>query len=167
MVVGYGNTQVPEALAVMMNNGNGTLATRVLYANKGLSTLALADLDLDGKLDVITANRATQDISVLRGTGSGTLMSAQFYAIGLFPTWVVAEDFNGDGKVDIAVTDVDASNVKVRLGNGDATFQATIAYATASGARALATADFNLDGRADLASTNGGTDNISVLLGLP
>jgi hypothetical protein len=116
---------------------------------------------------VITANVTTNDISVLRGTGMGTLLTATSYAMGTTVTGGVIGDFNGDSTPDVAVSAGDASSVVVRLGNGNATFAASAAYMTQAGPRAVGTADFNGDGRADLAVVAAGTNAVSVLLGQP
>ena len=164
VVAGYNIDPNPDSVAVFLGNGNGTVQAATIYnTNKGLNHVALAHLDGDGKLDVITANvSGSGDISVLRGTGTGALLTATHYAMGTSPTQVTIGDFNGDGKPDVAASS--DNTAVVRLGNFDGTFGASTGYAAQQGF-AVATADFNLDGRADLVVAIDNT--VSMLLGQP
>ena len=62
--------------------------------------LAVADLNADGKLDVVTANKDSDTVSVLLGNGNGTLRysyTSSDFATGGTPTSVALGDFNRDG----------------------------------------------------------------------
>src|SRR5205807_1565926 len=59
----------------------------------------------------------------LRGDGLGAFGTAQVFAVGMKPEFVVAGDVNGDGILDLAVANVNSGTVTVLLGNGDGTFQ--------------------------------------------
>ena len=104
---------------------------------------------------------------MLLGNGDGTFQARETFAGGLFPTALVAGDFNGDGKLDLAEAGNGDSGVSVFLGNGDGTFQApeTLTTGYYSG---LTAGDFNGDGNLDLAAAAfnyRGISNISVWLG--
>src|SRR5262249_28737585 len=111
-----------------------------------------ADLNGDGKLDLITAN-GYQSISVLLGNGDGTFAAARSYGalVGTGTSSPIAlGDFNGDGKLDV-VTDR-----SLLLGKGDGTFAA--AQSINGGSGPVAVGDFNKDGKLDLATTYNGGD---------
>lgn len=132
----------------------------------GSSPLAMttADVNADGKLDLIYANNGTTTISVCMGNGNGTFVAAVNYTVGTSPSSVAAGDLNGDGRLDLAVTNLNSASTSVLLNNGAGTFATAVNYATGSGSRQCAIADLNGDGRLDLAVANQGAGTVSVLL---
>src|SRR5437016_6541491 len=60
--------------------------------------IAAADLNHDGKLDLVTANQNSKNVSVFIGNGDGTFAAAVNYAVGDTPLSVAIADVNGDGK---------------------------------------------------------------------
>lgn len=73
-------------------------------------TVKVADLDLDGKLDVIATNTSSANVSVYRNISTGSslsIMDAQNFALtGFSQTYGLAvADMNGDGKPDLIVSD--------------------------------------------------------------
>src|SRR5438128_5303223 len=83
---------------------------------------AVADLNGDGHLDLVTANTSSGDVSVLLGNGDGTFQAARNFAAGAGPFGVAVGDFNGDGKLDLAVVNQRSGDVSILLGRGDGTF---------------------------------------------
>jgi len=140
------DTTSPNALAVMLGNGDGTFQSPVFYPTDELpSSLAVADFNGDGIPDlVVTANEA----DVYLGNGDGTFQAPVYYNAGQFPEYVVTGDFNGDGKVDLAV--VDDLYLSILLGNGDGTFQAPVSVDDNRYLYAPAAGDLNQDGVTDL-----------------
>jgi Bacterial Ig-like domain (group 3)/FG-GAP-like repeat len=176
------------SVAVLLNNGNGTFGTAVTYDSNGWlpSSVAVADVNGDGKPDIVVANQcatppgspdicSTQgSLAVLLGNGDGTFQSAVSYGSGGFYAGSVAiADVNGDGKPDLVLVNVSGSTsndtgdgtVAVLLGNGDGTFQAAVTYDTgALESKAVAVADLRGDGKLDLVVANfcaaGTCDNV-------
>ncbi len=72
--------------------------------------------------DIITANAASNTVSVLMGNGNGTFRPAQTYAVGSRPYSVAVADLTGDGEPDIVTTNYGGNSVSVLLNNGDGTF---------------------------------------------
>ena len=106
--------------------------------------LAVADLNADGKLDVVTANKDSDTVSVLLGNGNGTLRYSYLYndfSTGGAPTSVALADFDRDGRLDIVTTSPDSNELNILRGCGDGAFLPAEHIA----ARPIATADFNGD----------------------
>jgi hypothetical protein len=130
--------------------------------------LIVADLNGDGKADLITANVNGDSVDVLMGNGDGTFKAAMSYSVGAdYPDFIGIGDWNGDGKSDLAVISASTTGwIAVLLGNGDGTFQTAANVCNNCGATSLAVSDLNDDGKADLlASTTNATSAAIVLLG--
>jgi hypothetical protein len=173
------------SVGVLLGNGDGTFRAAMTYdsGGRGPDSVAVADVNLDGKSDVLVANACfgisnctSGSVAVLLGNGDGTFQQAVIYNDGgLFPRDVVVADVNGDGKPDMVVASLypfsfEADSVGVRLGNGDGTFQSESFYGMGgtNGASSVVAADVNLDGKLDLVFVNDHDSfgaNIGVLLG--
>ncbi|BBL73811.1 FG-GAP-like repeat-containing protein [Methylomagnum ishizawai] len=128
---------------------------------------ATADLDADGKADLVTANFDDNTVSVVLGRGDGTFQAKVDYPVGSFPAGVVVADFNRDGKPDIATANWGGTTVSVLNGLGDGTFGIKKDYPARQSSYRIAAADINGDGYIDLATVgyNGRNYGVSVLLG--
>jgi hypothetical protein len=108
IVAGTGTSapQLPQ-LSVLLNQGSGTFAAAATYpagTEMGFSpnNLAVADLNGDSELDIVTAGSGNDYISVLLGAGSGAFGAPKMYFLGL-TTRVALADFEGDGRIDFAI----------------------------------------------------------------
>ncbi|MGA2355472.1 MAG: Ig-like domain repeat protein [Terriglobales bacterium] len=168
------------SVAVMLGNGDGTFQAAVTYDSGGPfpDSLGIADLNGDGKLDIVVANRNNSTVGVLLGNGDGTFQPSVAYSSGGENAVTVAVgDVNRDGKLDLLVanefadSDSESGSVGVLLGNGDGTFQTVVTYSSGAAATgAVAVADLTGDGKLDLVITNfggeaNGDGNVGVLLG--
>lgn len=67
-------------------------------------SVAVADVNRDGKPDIVVANMSSNTVSVLLGNGDGTFQAAITYDSGFEPISVAVADVNGDGNPDLIVT---------------------------------------------------------------
>lgn len=160
-----------NTLTVYVNNGDGTFQTGVYYA-AGLSApsgttadlypeaVTIADMNGDGKADIISSNDNSADVTILLGNGDGTVTVPSIgYAVGGYPYQpAIVGDFNGDGNVDLVVADLEFSLVFLK-GYGDGSFRSSLDYFAPiasdnpSGVT-VATGDFNGDGNPDFVLGN-------------
>jgi len=135
----------------------------------GQCSVAVGDLNGDGKLDLAIATSSTNSVTILFGNGDGTFTPATSPspATGEQPQSIVAGDFNGDGKLDLAIANAADNTVTILLGNGDGTFTQASGSPIAVGTTpyAIVAADFRANGKLDLATANSGSNNVTLLLG--
>jgi hypothetical protein len=151
----------------LLGNGKGAFPSTPLNYTTGdhPSFAAIADLNGDGKNDVVVSNKYDGDVSVFLGYGDGTFQTPVTYGTASFPSSVAIGDLNGDGKPDLAVANQTSSSVSVLLNNGNGTFQAHLDYATIGDPSFVAIGDVNGDGKPDLVATCPGSNAISIILG--
>ncbi len=182
-----------STVGVLLGNGDGTFRTAITSnAGLGPASVAIADLNGDGKPDLVLAggcNNPPSCMNVLLGNGDGTFQPPVSYGSGGWaqPTSVAIGDLNGDGIPDVVVTSTclddyynycrKSSLVGVLLGNGNGTFQPALSYKTGGlWAAAVAIGDVNGDGKPDLVVANmcqftdqygdcWGVSKVGVLLG--
>jgi hypothetical protein len=168
-------TDCSGAFNVLLGNGDGTFQLAHTYNTGGYggTAISVADVNGDGKFDVIVTNtyisasdESTGSVSVFLGNGDGSFQAPATYASGGFSTLGVAvADVDGDSKPDILTgnscrTAPDGSNcvsgvVGFLQGNGDGTFRAPVSFWSGGiQSKKLAVADFNHDGRPDVVIAN-------------
>ena len=173
-----------NTVSVLLGNGDGTFQDSAAYlpkhtfaAGPAPDALAVADVNGDGKMDLIVADAGDGLVRVLLGSGGGAFLPPRAFATnaGSSLSAVAVADVNGDGKLDLIVAGSDgskAARVSVLLGSGNGTFQDdpvsrarhTFAVDGGAGPDALAVADLNGDGKPDLIVTDAASNQVSVLL---
>ncbi|MGE3817822.1 MAG: FG-GAP-like repeat-containing protein [Isosphaeraceae bacterium] len=150
-----------QGIGVLLSNADGSLGeVRLLDTNFNVNSVALADVNRDGRLDVIAANsgkfsgESSHTVDVFLGNGNGTFQTRRTNAIGLRMKSVMAADVNGDGKVDILGVTANENAIKVLLGNGDGSFQPYRSFTAGPVTVGFTVADVNRDGRLDVIVAN-------------
>lgn len=105
---------------VLLNNGQGKLAPAAsspLQLGHGAWGAQIADMNRDGKADLVVA--ADEAIRVFVGDGRGgfQLAAGSPYRTGKGAWRLVVADFNGDGKLDVATRCVEANQIEILFGN--------------------------------------------------
>jgi VCBS repeat protein len=143
-----------------------TFRTALRYpTGAGPNTIAIGDLNGDGRPDVVTSDENDSTIAVLLNRGGGRLGALRRYDAGEIPYGVAIHDLNGDGKPDVVAVDyVESGSVLVFLNEGHGTFADAAVYPVGSAPVSVAFGDLNGDGRPDLITGNTQSRNVSVLL---
>ncbi len=165
-------SNVYSVIHIFLGNGDGTFtsAPDVVFPNQigGATSLAAADLNGDGYLDLIVTGEYMTQVYVLLGNGDGTFGTPASFGSVNQPISVAVADFDGDGRPDLALADTGNQAVAILLGNGDGTFQSQIEYPAGGYPYALSVADFDGDGHPDIAIANygptgGSSGGVSIL----
>lgn len=137
-------------MSLMTNLGNGLFAAPVFFEGGGSGewSLAAADMNKDGIMDLVVGARGSQRMIVQLGNGDGTFSLASSTFCG-GQTWMIAlGDVNGDGFDDVATANSFTNNGAIMLGDGAGGLGAAQTYPV--GAFPLATDLGDLDGDGDL-----------------
>jgi hypothetical protein len=127
------------------------------------SAIAIADIDGDGKPDLLVVNEKSSTLSVFRNISSGgtvAFASRQDYATGVLPIGLAVADLDGDGKPDVAVVNNLSNTVSIFHNTstaGSVKFSPKTDVSTTSGTDnpyAIAIADIDGDGKPDLIVAN-------------
>jgi hypothetical protein len=98
------------AVQVLLNRGDGTFAAPVSYnGGPDPDTLAAADLNGDGRLDLLVVNTASSKVQVLGGAGDGAFAPAGVFFTGAAPHAIAVGDVNNDGRPDVVVPNAGSS----------------------------------------------------------
>ena len=81
----------------------------VISVGKGPGSIAIADVNHDGKPDIIVANTTDETTSVLLGDGKGHFAPAPGspFPCGKGPNDIAVADMNGDGEPDLAIANTE------------------------------------------------------------
>jgi len=160
-------TATPGFVSTRRQGPEGVFATPVRFGvGAGPANLVLADVNGDGRPDLVVANTADRTVSVRLAdpTRPGFFLAATVLATpGRSPLDVAVGDLNGDGRADIVVVASGASNVLVFTQAAGGTFNAAVTYAVGGDPLAVVVADLDGNGRADLAVATA-ANSVSVLL---
>jgi hypothetical protein len=157
----------PSTVDVLLSNGDGTFTagTNSQLSTFSLSGGILADVNGDGKLDIVTVDsEALGIVAISLGNGNGTFQAATTLATltGPAPSSIFFADFNGDGKLDFAGT-VD-NQLKVYLSAGS-NFLAPASLVTSDDVYASnisMAGDLTGDGKPEIISVNDQTNTVTV-----
>jgi Bacterial Ig-like domain (group 3)/MBG domain (YGX type)/FG-GAP-like repeat len=140
-------------ITLLLGNGDGTFRQGT-YLKGGVTSsgsVALADFNGDGFLDIAATEEPANDVFIFLGNGDGTFRPATTYSMIKGPYYITIGDFNQDGKKDIITANAEGASIGVLLGNGDGTFQAATTFPTTSEeAIYVDLQDFNGDNQVDV-----------------
>lgn len=161
---------------VVGNSGNNTVSVLLNTTPSGATTpsfapyisfpvggyatsIALGDLNGDGKVDLAVANGSIGTVSTLLNTtvpgASPSFTSPVSFATGADTVSVAVGDFNGDGKRDVVAASISTSTVAVLLNTMAAgavipSFSASTAFPVTFNPSSMTLGDINGDGKLDV-----------------
>jgi hypothetical protein len=136
--------------------------------SEGALDLTAGDFNNDGKLDIATANNASDDVTLLLGDGQGGLSYGSTLGAVAGPSGIASGRLNDDANLDIVVAkELSEPPVKIGvfIGHGDGTFAPEVEYDMGGAPQAVVLADFNGDRKLDVATADLFGDTVSVRLG--
>ncbi len=172
--------QADGNVSVLLNTTTPA-ATMPSYAAKidfatgdGPLSVAIGDLNGDGQPELVIANEADGNVSVLLNTTTPGATTPSYapksdFRTGTSPSSVAIGDLNGDGQPDLAIANYGSNTVSVLLntttpGATAPSYAAKTDFPTGDRPNSVAIGDLNGDGQPDLAIANYGSNTVSVLL---
>ena len=167
-------------VAIYRGTASGLVFVRTYPVDSDPRSITIADVNVDGVPDIVTASRATSTVNVLLGdpASRGAFLPRIGVAAGSGARAVVAADLNRDGAPDLAVGSQYATAVSV-LSNSTPFLRAAYSFGrdalpagadlaryrkSLSSGPGFAAADFNRDGKLDFAQRVAGTSSLAVVL---
>ncbi|QIP13700.1 hypothetical protein G8759_14260 [Spirosoma aureum] len=168
-----------NTVSVRFNDGTGNFIPPATNPNPAVgvypTSVALGDLDGDGDLDFVTANRNRGNlayrsgfVSVRLNDGTGNFTPPATNpepAVGDRPASVALGDVNGDGNLDFVTTNAGSDHtVSVRLNDGTGNFTppTTNPEPAISGSEDIALGDLDGDGDLDFVTASSGNANVRL-----
>ena len=121
-----------------------------------------AELNGDGKPDLVVADLEGNAVSVLLGNGDGTFRAAAEYRTSAVPVAITAVDLTGDGRAELLAPVPNAGAVAVFVATPSGAFEAAVEVRMGTGAYDALAADLTGDGAPDLISANSAANSIQV-----
>ena len=119
----------------------------------GPADLLSVDLNLDGYVDLVSANTLGNSLTILLGKGDGVFKEPRTFKVAAEPTTLATGDVNGDGIPDLLTNARGAEQFTVLLGYGNGSFRKLPGVRTGKVPLAIIPGDFNGDGKLDAAVT--------------
>jgi hypothetical protein len=156
-----------NTLSILINNGTGnfTLSSSPVVG-LGPDAVTAADVNGDGKMDLISANFGTatgNTLSVLTNNGTGSFVLASTLVVGQGPMAVIATDINGDNKLDLVCANFYANSISLLTNSGNGNFVLSSSITGISRPNAIAAMDVNNDGKMDLIISAPAIDSLVIL----
>ena len=155
-----------RALTLLLSDGKGGLTPRQLPLRTGEPWFAaIADLNRDGRPDIVATHHDQSAMTVMIGDGRGGFTEANGspFDFGASLFHLITADVDRDGRMDVVATSGDS--LRVLLGDGRGAFKPAASIPVGPGAWRLAAADLNSDGAVDLVTSNSESNSLNVLLG--
>ncbi|MCE9530188.1 MAG: VCBS repeat-containing protein [Planctomycetes bacterium] len=147
---------------VLLGNGDGTFQPFTSFAVGGSpNSVNAADMNRDGKLDLVVLNRDEKSVGMLLGNGDGSFRPQTTYYLTQSSNSLAIADVNGDGNPDVLAPvnfymglfgniDPEYNSINVLLGIGDGTLLGLPTFPQVAGADIITVADLNGDGNQDI-----------------
>ena len=160
---------------ILVQKNTGTVGAPAFISNGNYATgnqpgsISIADIDGDGKQDVVVANGGSNSVSIFKNISINQdtiiLLSKQDLPVGNLPLTAVVCDLDNDGRPDIVCTNANDNTVSILRNTSSAgtiSFASKIDLNTGKYPDALTTGDLDNDGKNEIVVTNMDDNSISV-----
>ena len=162
-----GNRSRAATLAIDLGTGDGRLSRSVAYSlPPGSTALAAADLNRDGRMDLVVGNSLTNQISRWLGSGSGSFSNLPPLTLALSNCLALAiGPLNADTFPDLAVISGGQSRVELRLNDGQGSFGPALLLQAGADPQDVAISLPDRNSRVWVATANRGDQTATVFRG--
>jgi hypothetical protein len=148
-------------------HGNGTFAAPVTYTTLAPGTgITAADVNQDGKLDLIVTEYNNNTIAIFPGVGNGTFSNPVHLNVGASAYDMLVADMTGDGIPDIVVGRDQGAGLWLFPGQGGLAFGSGQVLVSGGSCAPHLLADFDGDGIPDIEYTTSTSNTYSLLRGM-
>jgi len=117
----------PTSVEVLLGRGDGTFLPQPVFAVPTVNmwspgTLRAADVNEDGKDDLVISGDNAYKVYTAIGRGDGTFDLGEPFPASRYAPALAVGDVNGDKHIDIVTAGVELHDLSVLLGNGNNTF---------------------------------------------
>ncbi len=140
-------------ITLLRNLGTGQFTSSVQYPAGQSIALVSADLDGDGRIDLMNATLHAQ-IETIFGSGNGSFASVPGYPCGPRPIAAVVAKIDADRRLDVVTVDSGDLTIDVLFNQGDGRLGPPTAYPAAAGVSGVAVGDVDGDGDLDIVTSN-------------
>lgn len=167
LVVSNSNSQI---LSIFLGSAGGGVnpPSTLSLANNGQPTcLGAADLNNDGRSDIVAGDSSNQVVQVFLNP-SGGFQPPVSYSLngGLNPSSLAFNDLNGDGRVDLVCSNLNTNNLCVFSNTGSGILSTATLLNTGGGPSCVAASDLTNDGKVDLINVNTLDDTLTFRSGI-
>lgn len=165
-----------NSVIIIFGDGKMNFNNETVYkvGNRPYQRLRTADVNKDGRPDIVTTNLEGNNTTVLLGQGNGKFLESggSPFSCGDAPFGVAIGDINGDGNPDLAIANSPTITAEskgndglwILLGDGTGKFSSLHGspFKTGKSPSRVAIGDLNGDGINDIAVTNYNDKSISI-----
>ena len=147
------DTALDTVSVLFSKAGGGIIGGAILpVGGEGPRSVAAADVNGDGTMDILSANRDSDDVSLFLGNGDSTFQPVRRFGVGESPRMVAVGLLNNDALPDLVVSNPGDGNFTIRLNLGNGAFGPIQSLESEALPTRFVLADFDRDSELDLAS---------------
>ncbi|CAF4283341.1 unnamed protein product [Adineta steineri] len=154
-------------IAILWNDGYG-IFNDIWYLPTDhfastIYSIAVADMNNDGKCDIIITCSIFIDLGIFYNKGNKIFSDVIRHPAGNQPMSLTVADLNDDNKLEIIVTDTRSNEIRILSDNGNGDFSKQITYSVGYGPIYVTVGNINNDNKLDIIVVNFFSNKINIL----